>query len=407
MKIALVSYWCIPYSGGVSTHVLAMRKGLEKRGHEVDVLSHNETGTGYHVVDKGRLIEKQVVLAPIIQRIQTRFNEKSLDYDPWLAGMQAEQLAFQQALSDFSLQGYDIIHAQDVISAISVSQVKPASTPLVVTLHGMLASEWRYQGLIAGQSKAAQWAEALDRYGSLVGDRVTTPSHWLKQQYDIMRPTGGKMIEVIPYGFDTISFLQKKTKGRLANNRPEGRILLACPARLDQVKGHEVLLNALHLLLQRRSDWMCWLIGEGPQRPELERLTQQLNLQHHVQFLGHRQDMAALLNAADIVIIPSIHDNFPFTVMEAQVSGKPVIASDAGGIPEMIADEENGLLFIKGRADMLFEKINTLLNEDQLRKKIANQARKHGLQHWSLDSVTNRTIQLYQEALQLKRGYAG
>jgi glycosyltransferase involved in cell wall biosynthesis len=403
MKIAIVSYWSIPYTGGVSTYVLALRQGLEERGYEVDILSHNETGMNYHIVDKGKSIDKQAVSTPIMQQIGTRFNEKSLNYDSWLAAMEGERIAFRQALSEFSLKDYDLIHAQDVISAIGASEVKSRSTPLIVTLHGKLAAEWRLQGVISDHTQSWQWANGLDYYGSMIGDSIILPSKWLRQQYESTGLMEHIQTDVIPYGFDTLSFIRKSASVN-PYPRQEGVTLLVCPARLDQVKGHEVLLQALALLLKQRSDWICWLIGDGPLREQLEQITNQYNLQQHVKFLGHRSDMAALLTEADIVVIPSIHDNLPFVIMEAQVAGKPIIASDAGGIPEMITSGENGLLFPSGRADLLFEKMIALFNDDALRKKMANKARYHGLRNWSLDKMIDRIVHLYDEALRSKRG---
>ncbi|WP_053371895.1 glycosyltransferase family 4 protein [Paenibacillus sp. FJAT-27812] len=403
MKIALVSYWSIPYTGGVSTYVLALRQGLEARGYEVDILSHNETGMNYHIVDKGKSIDKQAISVPIMQQIGTRFNEKSLNYDSWLAAMEGERIAFRQALSEFSLKKYDLIHAQDVISAIGASEVKSRTAPLIVTLHGKLAAEWKLQGAIFDHTRSWQWANGLDYYGSMVGDSIIFPSQWLRQQYESTGLMKDIQMDVIPYGIDTLSFIRKSASIN-SPSRQEGVKLLVCPARLDPVKGHEVLLEALALLLKQRSDWICWLIGDGPSHERLEQITKQYNLQQHVRFLGHRSDMASLLKEADIVVHPSIHDNLPFAIMEAQITGKPIIASEVGGIPEMIINGENGLLVPSGRADLLVDQIIGLFNDDALRKKMANKARYDGLRNWSLDKMIDRIVRLYDEAIRAKGG---
>jgi glycosyltransferase involved in cell wall biosynthesis len=403
MKIALVSYWCIPHSGGVSTYVMALRQGLAERGYEVDILSHNETGMSYHIVDQGRSIDKQMLLNPVMQQIGIRFNEKSTIYDSWLAAMEGERVSFRQALAEFSLSDYDLIHAQDVISAIGVSEVKPRSSPLIVTLHGKLAAEWKLQGALANHSPSWQWANALDHYGSRIGDRIIVPSQWLKRQYVSSEALEEVQMEVIPYGIDTLSFL-RKSDSIIPSSRREGLKILVCPARLDQVKGHDVLLHALSLLLKQRSDWECWLIGSGPMRERLELLTKQYNLQLHIKFLGHRNDMVALLKQADSVVLPSIHDNLPFAIIEAQVAGKPIVASNVGGIPEMITHGKNGLLFPSRQAVILCKHIHALFDDDKLRIRLGNNARDHGLRQWSLDTMINRTVRLYDEALRSKRG---
>lgn len=403
MKIAIVSYWCIPYPGGVSTHVLALQRGLEKRGHEVDIISHNAEGDGYHLLNKGFSLNKQPILTLLAQQQINRYNEKSTHYDPWLAMMENERLAFRQALSTFGLMDYDLIHAQDVISAIGVSEIKPFHVPLVSTLHGVLSAEWRLQGVISEHSKAWQWATALDYYGSRISDLNIAPSQWLKRQYMSDDVANNDRFRVIPYGMDTDSFL-RLTVNDSRPPRPRDIRLIICPARLDQVKGHAVLLDALAQLNKQRKDWVCWIVGDGPLREKLEQTCTQNQLQHRVQFLGHRNDIPAILSKGDLIVLPSIHDNLPYTIMEAQVAGKPVIASDVGGIPEMISHGENGLLFPTGRSDVLCQYINTLLDNKSLRRHLAHTARISGLRQWSIDSMIDQLMSLYDEVLQSKKG---
>lgn len=402
MKIALVSYWCIPYSGGVSTYTLALRKGLEDLGHDVDIISHNETGMKYHIADKGKTIDKLAVSAAVKQQIGTRYNRKTNSFDAWLADMESERIAFRQALFHFGLHHYDLIHAQDVISAIGAYEVKPPNIPLLLTLHGDLAEEWRYQGIFSEPSLPWEWAKALDYYGRIAADRIVFPSQWLKRQYDEKPGRTASSAAVIPYGFDTMRFLHQTALYTPSFNKNGLKVIL-CPARLDPVKGHPVLLQALSLLKESRSDWICWLAGDGLMRKQLERSVNRLGLGQHVTFLGHQNNMALLLQEADLIVLPSIHDNLPFAVMEAQVAGKPIIASDTGGIPEMIDNGKTGVLFQKGKADLLCQSINKLLSDEDQRKKLANQARYHGLRNWSLQTMINRTALLYEKTLTSKR----
>ncbi|NIK68180.1 glycosyltransferase family 4 protein [Paenibacillus sp. BK720] len=402
MKIALVSYWCIPYSGGVSTYTLALRKGLEELGHEVDIISHNETGMKYHIVDKGKTIDKPLISEAVKQNTGRRYNIKMHAYDAWLADMESERIAFRQALSHFRLDSYDLIHAQDVISAIGAYEVKPSNIPLLLTLHGDLAAEWQYQRVVSKRSLSWEWAKALDHYGRTAADQIVFPSRWLKRQYDIKPGRTNSKAIVIPYGFDTIKFLHQSALFIPSINKSGSKLIL-CPARLDPVKGHYLLLEALYKLKELRSDWICWLAGEGPMRKQLEHLVSQLGLGHQVSFLGHQNNMALLLQEADLIVLPSIHDNLPFAVMEAQVAGKPIIASDTGGIPEMIDNGKTGLLFPSGKSDLLCRGLNQLLSDEDQRKKLANQARYHGLRNWSLQTMINRTILLYEKAIASKR----
>jgi glycosyltransferase involved in cell wall biosynthesis len=184
---------------------------------------------------------------------------------------------------------------------------------------------------------------------------------------------------------------------------PNNKFILACTARLVPLKGHHFLLVSLAKLKRQRQDWVCWLIGEGPLRNQLQQQANRLGLGEHVKFLGNQKNVAALLKEADLFVFPSLQDNMPYAVMEAQLAGIPVVATDAGGIPEMIKNDETGLISPMKDSDSLYQNINRLMENTELRAFLANNAKNWAIDNWPIEKMIKNTIAVYQLAMTMKK----
>jgi glycosyltransferase involved in cell wall biosynthesis len=131
------------------------------------------------------------------------------------------------------------------------------------------------------------------------------------------------------------------------------RPLWVCAARLEEQKGHAVLLDALARLRGRSLDFVVALAGEGSLRGVLERRAAELGLGAKVRFLGQVETLGPLLMAADLVVLPSLWEGLPLTLLEAMARGRPVVASAVGGVPEVIDDGVHGRLVPPGDAAAL------------------------------------------------------
>ncbi|MNJ62251.1 N,N'-diacetylbacillosaminyl-diphospho-undecaprenol alpha-1,3-N-acetylgalactosaminyltransferase [compost metagenome] len=114
--------------------------------------------------------------------------------------------------------------------------------------------------------------------------------------------------------------------------------------------------------------------------------------------------MPALLQQSDVMVLPSLQDNLPFSIMEAQLSETPIIASNAGGIPEMIEHGRTGLLFDNTNEEQLAERINKMMMDADLRQSIAKQASGWAHVQWSSTTLLKRTLSVYEQALARVRG---
>lgn len=134
-------------------------------------------------------------------------------------------------------------------------------------------------------------------------------------------------------------------------------------ARLHEEKGHDVLLRALPAVLREVPGLVVLCAGDGPHRPDLERDTAARGLGAHVRFLGQRGDVPALLALSTLALLPSRAESFGFAALEAMSLGRAVVASRAGGLPEVVTHGETGLVVDVGDADGLAAAMTSLLRD--------------------------------------------
>ncbi|MFC4765826.1 glycosyltransferase family 4 protein [Effusibacillus consociatus] len=405
MRILLATYWYLPHVGGVSTYVYLLKRELERMGHQVDIFAHHPDMQKYYMPNNGRYLEKSKVKDLIYEKVLRYYDERLPQVDPWIRWREIERYSFEAAATVFGLAKYDLIHTQDIISTRALWRVKEKRTPLISTIHGCLATEFLYSGEVKDRNSLPWHYVASEEYfGAMSSDITIVPTQWLKNLLVQDFRVSESQLVVVPYGMDISSF-QKKMGSSSKLIRPGDKKILACPARLVPVKGHEHLLSALARLKQDRDDWICWLIGDGPLRENLEQQSRSLNLEQHVSFLGNRDDVPVLLRQADIFVLPSLQDNLPFSVMEAQVAGKPVVVSNAGGIPEMVEHGETGLISPAGDSESLYQNLKKVIEDDSLRAQIAESAKEWGMLQWSLDTMMDRTLCVYERVIpKLRKG---
>jgi glycosyltransferase involved in cell wall biosynthesis len=171
-------------------------------------------------------------------------------------------------------------------------------------------------------------------------------------------------------------------------------------ARIDGRKGHGTLLKSLRALDDVGGTLRMWIVGDGSERLAAESQAAQLGLgQDRVRFLGRRSDIDRLLNAADFFVLPSDIEGLPLSILEAMAHGLPVIASNVGGIPEIIQHDINGLLFPAGDDAALSAAIRRLATDPALRRRLGNAARERANVTFSLATMVGKYDQVYDEAL--------
>ncbi len=141
------------------------------------------------------------------------------------------------------------------------------------------------------------------------------------------------------------------------------------------------------------------LVGDGPMRPEVEALILKQGLDGRVAVLGARDDVPVLLRAADIFVLSSRWEGMPLAVIEAMMSGLPVVATDVGGVSEAVVHGETGFLVPMGDPDALALALDRLLADPALRRRMGEAGRRRALEHFTEERMLAETAALYERAL--------
>ncbi|SEN04395.1 glycosyltransferase family 4 protein [Paenibacillus sp. OV219] len=409
MKILLATFWGLPHVGGVDLYIRQLKLGLEQHGHQVDILCRYPDGSGYSILNKRRHLPRKSIYSLVESKIKTYFKESLSGLDPIIQDAEMEQYCYELGAAYLGVDSYDLIHAQDVISARALFRIKRPQTALVTTIHGHLAGEWFLSLLRQGDLENPERKERLWQYAVLreqlglnSADAATLPTQWMKRMLAHEFAIPMDKLTVVPNGIDIRGFTEQLHGGSDMHSS-SGKKVIICPARFDVIKGHKYLIRALAKLRRERDDWVCWLVGSGGLEFNLRELVKLHGIEADVAFLGTRRDVPALLKQSDIFVLPSLQDNHPYAVMEAQVAGKAVIVSDAGGMPEMVAHGETGLVFPVGNDEQLYQYLRSLLSDEQLRHHLSSQARHVSNERWSLEVMMSRMDAVYEMALAASR----
>jgi len=177
-----------------------------------------------------------------------------------------------------------------------------------------------------------------------------------------------KKIFVVPNAVDLNKFA-------LAKHDPDTTVI-GVVARLDLVKGHTYLIQALALIKNKFPDLQCIFSGGGTLRGQLEAEVKSCNLEKMIRFVGYQSDVPSIMAELDIFVLPSISEGLPNVILEAMAANLPVIASAVGGIPEVVGHEKTGLLVPPENPEELAKALDTLLSDLPRCKMMGQQGRK-------------------------------
>ncbi len=198
-------------------------------------------------------------------------------------------------------------------------------------------------------------------------------SHFCRSQAAIFAPDSAEKLHIIHCGIEPerLSIVTHSGRGP--------RLLFV--GRIAAVKGIRVLLDAVNDLLPRHPDLHLTIVGDGPERGALERLTTRRGLAESVDFVGAKSqdEVAELLASHDIFVLPSFAEGVPVVLMEAMGAALPVVATHVGGMTELIDDGQNGFLVRPFDTDHLIQRIDQLVEDPDLRTRLGTAGRKRVL----------------------------
>jgi L-malate glycosyltransferase len=196
-----------------------------------------------------------------------------------------------------------------------------------------------------------------------------------------------RKIAVVPNGLEFEGFSARRRDHRLRN--------VTVVANLRPEKGHDVLIGAAAEILKRFPDARFELVGGGPELATLVAQAETSQVLHAFTFLGHRDDVAARLTAADIFVLPSHSEAFPNAVLEAMAAGLPIVASRVGGIRELIDHDRTGWLVPAGEPRALADSICGLMADPQRAERLGTAAREEARATYSFDRMVGAFESIY------------
>jgi len=205
---------------------------------------------------------------------------------------------------------------------------------------------------------------------------------------------------VIPNGIDLARFdVAPDPKLRSSLGVASSGPIVSVVANLRRAKGHSVFLEAWTAVMRARPGARSLLVGDGPLREELETRAAALGVRESVHFLGVRPDVPALLALSDVIAHPSFAESSSNAVLEALASGRPVVATDAGGTREAILDGQTGLLVPPGDVRALATGMLRLLSNPAEARALGQAGRRHVAEHFSLSTMIRAHETAYDRLL--------
>lgn len=280
--------------------------------------------------------------------------------------------------------------------------------PTLVHVHSRRGADW-WGGLaafIAGVP--AVLSRRVDRpEGRLAGlkyrfyDKVIAISHAIREQL-LESGVPGEKISYVPSGVNAET-LQVERDRKWLNAElgiPRDAFLLGIVAQLIPRKGHSDLLAAMQIL----DDSTAWLLalGSGKEESRLRNEVKIRGLEGRVVFAGFREDAARILPCLDVLVHPAHREGLGVSVLEAAAEGVPIIATNAGGLVDLIVHQDTGLLVNPGSPAEVAEAIKILMDEPELGKQLANAARRKVMQQFSVAGMVEGNLRAYEKVLEAR-----
>ena len=202
-----------------------------------------------------------------------------------------------------------------------------------------------------------------------------------------------KRISIIPNGYNENNFKPIETySAREKLSLPKGKRILLSIGTLWPIKGHRYLIDAIKIITRNRKDVLVVILGRGPLKEQLKDKINKAKLSDFIKVVGWQphNKIPLWINASDIFVLPSLNEGFPTVIPEVLACGKPVIASNVGGVIDVITNDDIGLLVSPKNSEALAEQINVALNKKWEAQTILTYA-----QEYSLSNITKQLMQVY------------
>jgi len=393
MRVLMLSWEYPPVVvGGLGRHVHALARHLAAQGHEVVVLCRQPAGTDAgthpsvdHVVEGVRVV--RVAEDPPHLTFER-------DLVAWTLAMGHAMVRAGHAL----LRSWrpDVVHAHDwLVAHPAIALADMAEVPLVATIHATEAG--RHSGWLS--QPLNQQIHSVEWWLANRADALITCSSAMRAEAAHLFDVDPERITVLHNGIEPREWRVNPADVAAARSEhaPEGAPLLLFFGRLEWEKGVQDLIAALPRIRRSHPGTRLVIAGRGGHQRELLEQARRSRVVRSVRFVGHLPDreLAALLAAADAVVLPSRYEPFGIVALEAAAAGTPLVASTAGGLGEVVLDGVTGLSFAPGNVSGLAAAVRAVLDDPRAADRRARAARERLSTHFNWELIAADTARLY------------
>lgn len=286
----------------------------------------------------------------------------------------------------------DLIHAHEFDANVQGTLVAVLSgIPVVATVHGKnyfwekgrrrLAYRWVSR-------RATMVAVSQDLKHFLVEKVGIDPGH----------------VKVVYNGVDALPQIDSSDirKCREELELPSGSQIVGVIGNLYPVKGHQYLIASIPSVLAKCPNTTFIFAGRGQLEAELRSQALQLGVDERIRFLGLREDIPRILSILDVFVLPSLSEGLSMAILEAMIAGKPVIATNVGGNPELVEDGETGYLVPSQNSQTLADRLITVLTNRDRALKFGTTGQRHAQGRFSLQTMVHEYQALYDQCIEAK-----
>lgn len=352
--------------GGAAVHLLDLAEGVRQAGHEVTVLAGGQGALALQAQARG---------IPYVPLVHLYRNLNPL----------RDVLGYLELKRVLRGIAPDLVHLHSskagVLGRLAAQRL---ALPVLFTAHG-----WAFTEGVALPLRL--FYLGIEKLLASLADRIVTVSDYDRQLALRLKVATADRMITIHNGVPDVAVPERQV---LAGNAV--RMLMV--ARFDAPKDQAFLLRTLADL--RGTDWMLELVGDGPQLEAARQLVRTQGLSKQVLFSGHCNDVAQRLAQADLFMLISNWEGLPLTILEAMRAGLPVIASDVGGVAEMVQDGVSGYLVSRADQPALLKAINLLLGSEELRHHMGRAGRALYQAHFTFEQMLASTLDIYARVIQ-------
>lgn len=374
MNILILNYEFPPVGGGASTASCNLAKQFVKQGNNVDVLTCRIAGQAAVESLEGVTVYRVASI-------------RKGPHDASLFGAFTYLItAYLKLRKLVSLKQYDyaIFFFAVPTGILSFYWRKKTNSPYIICLRG---------SDVPGYDKGAKLVNFIHCVIKPITQRILKNAYKVIANSSSLRALALESFSDIPISVITNGVAHAKFKPDKNKNDAVKKINTLCVSRLVKRKGINYLLHALKC--SETPNLKLWLVGSGPDENNLHQLAEQLGVQDQVEFLGQQsaEQLAVLYSRADFLVHTALTESFSMTLLEAMSAGLPIIASDVGGIPELVEDNVNGILFPVGDVAALSSAINTMCIDEGGRVKYSENNRAKILDAFTWEHISAQYLE--------------